>query len=274
MPEGDTIFRTARAMHRILAGKMITRTETILPALARAPGLWSLEGRTVDRVASRGKHLLIYFSGDLVLRTHLRLRGSWHLYRRGDRWKRPLRDMHIVLETADVEAVAFEVPDAQLLRGRDLTRTGPLQTLGPDLLDPEFDRAEALRRLIAQPDREIATGLLDQRNLAGIGNVIKSEVLFVSGVHPAARVGELDRSWLEKLVDESRRLLKISVTEGGPGRRTTGRNQPGARLWVYGRARKPCRRCGTAILYARRAPDMRSTYWCPKCQPENPGEAR
>lgn len=266
VPEGDTIFRTARAMQRVLAGRMVTRTESTLPALARAPGLQSIEGRTIERVTARGKHLLIAFSGDLVLRTHLRLRGSWHLYRRGDRWKRPRREMRIVLETADVEAVAFEVSDAQLARDRELTRVGPLGALGPDLLGPTFDRDEALRRLVAAPDREVAAALLDQRNLAGIGNVIKSEVLFICRVHPETTVGALDAVILARLVDESRRLLTISVTEGGVGRRTTGWNQPGARLWVYGRARQACRRCSTPIRYMKQGPDLRSTYWCPRCQ--------
>lgn len=267
MPEGDTIYRIARALQRALQGRTITRAEGAMPSLARAPGIAALEGRAVEQVTPRGKHLLIFFTGGYVLRTHLRLRGSWHLYRAGDPWKRPRRDMRIVLAASDVEAVAFDVPDAEVLRARDLPRHAALTALGPDLLSPEFDRAEAARRLKAGPNREIADGLLDQRSVAGIGNVLKSEVLFVCRVNPFTRIGALDGATIDRLIDEARRLMRVSVAEGGVGRRTTGRLQPGARLWVYGRAGRPCRICGGPISYAKQGSDVRSTYWCPACQP-------
>jgi endonuclease-8 len=267
MPEGDTIFRTARALDRALAGRTITRTDSVLPALARAPGLRTLEGRTIERVAARGKHLLIFFSGDFVLRSHLRMHGSWHLYRRGDRWKRPRSAMRVLLQTADVEAVAFDTPDAQLIRTRDLERLTPLATLGPDLLSDDFDAEDASRRLRSVPVRDVASALLDQKSVAGIGNVLKSEILFVCGVNPTGRIGDLPDATIARLIDEARRLLRISVALGGAGRRTTGRMQPDARLWVYGRAGKPCRRCGSPVQSHKQGPDARSTYWCPTCQP-------
>jgi endonuclease-8 len=266
MPEGDTIFRTARAMHRVLAGRTIVTAESTMPSLARAPGVQALEGRTIDRVAAQGKHLLIYLSGDLVLRSHMRMQGSWHLYRTGDRWKRPRAAMRIVLRTDEVEAVAFDTPDAELVRVRDLARITPLKNLGPDLLSDSFDADDATRRIAGEPDREIADALLDQRNVAGIGNVIKSEVLFLCGVNPWARAGALSPAIVRRLLDQARRVLKISVAEGGVGRRTTGRVQPDARLFVYGRAGKPCRRCGVPIQFAKQGRDARSTYWCARCQ--------
>ena len=268
MPEGDTIFRTARAMHRVLAGRTIVTVESTMPSLARAPGVGALQGRTIDRVAAQGKHLLIHFSGDLVLRSHMRMHGSWHLYRTGDRWKRPRQSMRIVLRTAEVEAVAFDTPDAELVRTRDLARITPLKNLGPDLLSDSFDADEATRRIVGDRDREIAEALLDQQSVAGIGNVIKSEVMFICGVSPWARAGAVSTAIVRQLLDEARRVLKISVAEGGVGRRTTGRVQPDARLYVYGRAGKPCRRCGTPIRFAKQGSDARSTYWCPRCQPE------
>jgi endonuclease VIII len=218
MPEGDTIFRTAQAMHRVLAGRTIVGSESTIPSLARAPGIGALKGRTIDRVTAQGKHLLIHFSGDLVLRSHMRMRGSWHLYRTGDRWKRPRQSMRIVLRTDEVEAVAFDTPDAELVRTRDLERLTPLKNLGPDLLSDDFDAGEAMRRVMAIPDRDIAEALLDQQSVAGIGNVIKSDVLFICGVNPWTRVGTLSPAIVRQILDEARRVLKISVVEGDVGR--------------------------------------------------------
>src|SRR5215471_17335390 len=145
MPEGDTIFRAARTLDQVLAGQTVTRFESVFPALTRVADDRPIVGRMIESVAARGKHLLITFSGDLVLRTHMRMNGSWHLYRSGVRWQRPARDMR-VLVVAGVEAVGFNVPVAELLTARDLARHGQLNALGPDLLDPAFDGAEAMRR--------------------------------------------------------------------------------------------------------------------------------
>ena len=274
MPEGDTIFRAARTLNRALAGKTIVRFESMLPALTRVHEDTPVTGRTVDRVSAVGKHLLMHFSGGLILRTHMRMNGSWHIYRVGERWQRPRRDMRVLLATRDYEAVAFNVPVAEMIRERDLPRHRELQKLGPDLLDGSFDAAEALRRLRARPAAAIAEALLNQRVLAGIGNVYKSEVLFACRVNPFTLVRDVEDAALARLVETARKFLVANVTERlAPMttytgfRRTTRRDAPNERLWVYGRARLACRRCGTAIAVKKQGADARLTYWCPECQP-------
>src|SRR5687767_5996431 len=150
MPEGDTIFRAARTLHRALAGRRITRFESVYPALTRVDVDTPLAGRTVESITSRGKHLLMAFSGDLVLHTHMRMNGSWHIYRPGDAWRAPVRDMRVVVATADYVAVGFNVPVAELLTGRDLARHKQLQELGPDLAEHSIEREEDVRRLRAR----------------------------------------------------------------------------------------------------------------------------
>src|SRR3954451_15083402 len=163
MSEGDTIFRAARTLHRLMAGHTVTRFESAYPALTRIAEDHPVVGRTIESVSARGKHLLIAFSGDLVLRTHLRMNGSWHIYPAGARWKRPARDMRVLVCTADACAVGFNVPVAELLTARDVARHKQLQALGPDLLSPAFDRAAALQRIRARANEAIADVLLDQR---------------------------------------------------------------------------------------------------------------
>ena len=273
MPEGDTIFRAARTLHNLLAGKVVTRFESAFPALTRVNDDRQVVGRTVDAVVSRGKHLLMTFSGDLTLRTHMRMNGTWHVYPTGARWKKPARDMRIVVATDEVEAVAFNVPVAELVSGRDLTRRGPVAALGPDLLGADFDRDEAIRRLQARSQTQIGDALLDQHALAGIGNVFKSEILFLSGVHPFAPVGALSDAMLRRIVDVAHDQLRANVLTGSQtlstafGRRTTRSLDPREKLWVYGRGGKSCRRCGTPVSSLASGPDARLTYWCPACQP-------
>jgi endonuclease VIII len=232
-----------------------------------------LAGRRIESVSSRGKHLLITFSGDLILHTHLRMNGSWHLYRVGERWRRPARDMRLLIETTEYVAVAFTVPVAEFLTGRDLARHRDLQSLGPDLLDPAFERDEVLRRMRALERVSIADALLNQRVLAGIGNEFKSEVLFVSRVNPFRSVADLPDDTLGRIVDEARKLLGANVLERRQtlspafGRRTTRSLDPVAKLWVYGRGGKPCRACGSLISSTKTGVDARLTYWCPVCQP-------
>src|SRR5262245_61204617 len=161
MPEGDTILRTARTLHRALAGKMVTRFETVLPRLERVP----LKGRRIERVAAVGKHLVIHFEGGVRLHTHMRMNGSWHVYRVGQRWRRPRGDMRLLIETEDYVAVGFNVPVAEF---------ADAPPVGPDLLSDDFDVAETLRRMREHPDEEIAGVLLNQRVMAGIGNIWKS----------------------------------------------------------------------------------------------------
>jgi endonuclease-8 len=273
MPEGDSIFRAARTLHRALAGKAVTAFESVFPALNRIDEDAPVVGRTIERIHSTGKHLLMHFSGDLVLRTHMRMNGSWHIYRPGERWQRARRDMRIIVSTADFEAVGFNIPVAEFISEAALTRHPELRKLGPDVLADDFDPAKALANLLARGQSEIADALLNQRALAGLGNVYKSEVLFMCGINPFARVQDLTEAQLASIVETGQRVLKMNVTDAlqpmttyGGLRRTTGRSDPKEGLWVYGRARLPCRRCGTAILVRKQGTDARLTYWCPECQ--------
>ena len=272
MPEGDTIFRAARTLHRVLAGKTVERFESVYPALNRVDEDRPVAGRTVERVTSRGKHLLMTFSGGLVLHTHMRMNGTWHVYRPGERWQRPSREMRVLVATSDVVAVGFNIPIAELLSTADLARHRQLGRLGPDVADDSFDREVVLQRMRASGSSAVADALLDQQILAGIGNVLKSEVLFVAGVHPFTALQQLDDDTLGRILDVSRRLMKMNVAEtsatSGPrtGRQTTGSLDPFQKLWVYGRGGKACRRCGSRIQSRKTGLDARLTYWCPTCQ--------
>jgi endonuclease-8 len=253
MPEGDSIYRAAQALHRALAGKTVTSFKTVLPKLARIDEDAPLKGRTIERVRSAGKNLIIEFSGDLHLHTHMKMNGSWHIYRTGERWQRPRRDMRIVIGTDEFVAVAFTVPVAEFHTSRTLARDDDLRRMGPDLLGKSFDRDEALRRIRARPDEEIANVLLNQRVLAGIGNIWKSESLFCAGIDPFTHVASLDDAQLGRIVDCALKLLRRSAE----GRSTFS---------VYSRSGDPCRRCGTPIQYRKQGADARGTYWCQKCQ--------
>jgi endonuclease VIII len=277
MPEGDTIFRAARTLNRALAGRLAARFESVLPALNRIDADHPIAGRTIESVASRGKHLLMTFSGDLVLHTHMRMNGSWHLYRPGERWQRPARDMRIVVATAEIVAVGFNIPLAEFLSARDVARHPQLTALGPDLTDPRLDRHELLRRIRAAGAEPIGDVLLNQRVLSGIGNVLKSEILFVSGINPFTRVSDLGDDELERLIGVAQRLMAMNIGEGArtmnaaTGRRTRDSLDPGQKLWVYSRGGKPCRKCGARIEAKKTGLDARLTYWCPRCQPAAPG---
>jgi endonuclease-8 len=273
MPEGDTILRAARTLHRALAGRPVVRFESVLPALTRIHADTPLTGRTVEAVTARGKHLLIAFSGGLVLRTHMRMNGSWHVYRPGERWQRPRRDMRLVVATPEYEVVAFAVPVAEFLRDGDLRRQEDLRRMGPDLLSDGFDRAEARRRMREQGTLTVGDALLDQRIVAGAGNVYRSEVLFLCGIHPQTKVDAVGDAALDEVLATAQRLMRANVIDPRSTivtyrgfRRTTRRANPAERLWVYGRARKPCRKCGTPIRVERIGPHARLTYYCPRCQ--------
>jgi endonuclease-8 len=273
MPEGDTIFRAARTLDRALAGRIVVRFESVLPALTRVHQDHPVTGRTVERVHAAGKHLLMEFSGGLALRTHMRMNGSWHIYRPDERWQRPRGQMRVLVATSDFVAVGFSIPVAEFVDSRRLPVHHDLRRLGPDLLSGDFDREEALRRLRHRGDDEIGDALINQRVMAGAGNVYKSEVLFLSRLDPFARVSELDDARLRAVIDTAVTLLRANVTGRlapmttyAGYRRTTRRDDPRERLWVYGRARLPCRRCGTAIRVKKQGADARLTYWCPECQ--------
>jgi endonuclease VIII len=274
MPEGDTIFRSARALRQALAGHAITRFETAYAPLASVNDQSPVAGRTVEQVESRGKWLLIFFSGDLILATHMLMSGSWHIYRAGERWKRARSHMRIVLRTDHMEAVAFDVPIARFHTARSLKRFGGIAGLGPDVLSQTFAADEATARLLEHGDEEVGNVLLNQRVVAGIGNVFKSEICFACRVNPFREIASLSAGEVECLLETARRFLTANVTEGADdgivtytgGRRTTGSSNPAARLWVYRRAGEGCRRCGTVVLTRKQGLGARSTYWCPDCQ--------
>jgi len=275
MPEGDTIFRAARTLHSALAGKEVARFESVFPALTRIAEDRPIVGRRIESVVSRGKHLLIAFSGDLTLQTHMRMNGSWHIYRVGERWQRPSRDMRIVVGTADFVAVGFNIPIAALLTGRDLARHKELRALGPDLLatgSEAPDRAEILLRMRARGAEAIADVLLNQRVIAGVGNVLKSETLFVARIDPFRAVASASDEELLRVIDAARELLQANVMTRAQtlspsiGRRTTRSLDPDVKLWVYARNGNPCRRCGERIASRKTGLDARVTYWCPRCQ--------
>jgi endonuclease VIII len=272
VPEGDTIFLAAQAMHRFLAGHVVTRFESVYPSLTRVAEDRPVIGRSIESVTARGKHLLVTFSGDLILRTHQQMKGSWHLYQPDARWRLPASDMRVVVATADVVAVAFRIQIAEFLSGRDLARHPQLGALGPDLLHTDFDSSEVIRRMRAHDPIAIADVLLNQRVLAGIGNEFKSEILFLAGVQPFAAVKTLSDVDLQRILDVARAQLVDNVVPRSKaltivrGRRTTRNMDPAARLWVYGRVGKACRRCGEPIQSRKTGIDARLTYWCPRCQ--------
>jgi endonuclease VIII len=266
MPEGDTIHRTAEVLRAALLGRRITHARAQpQPGLRRVPDLSRLIGSTVVGVEARGKHLLIGFDSGLTLRSHLRMSGSWHRYRPGEPWHMPARLASAILETAEAVAVAFNTPVVELLTDADLRRSGPLTSLGPDLLGAEFDISEALRRLRERDGEQLGNALLDQRAVAGIGNVYKSEVAFLERLDPWAPVAAFEDGDLIAALRTARRLMQANLRGGA--RVSTGSSVRGQGLWVYGRARRPCRRCGTRIEHRRQGELARLTYWCPRCQP-------
>ncbi|WP_067792037.1 DNA-formamidopyrimidine glycosylase family protein [Actinomadura formosensis] len=260
MPEGDVVWFTARRLREALAGRVLTRSDFRVPRFATA----DLRGRTVLDAVSRGKHLLVRVEGGLTVHTHLLMEGRWQIRRAG-----PVPRDHrvrLVLANAEWQAVGHSLGLVELLRtAEEDTAVGHL---GPDLLDPSWGpqmAAEAARRLREQPARAAGEALLDQTRLAGIGNIYKAEILFLRGVNPWTRVEDVPG--LEGLVELSHRLL--DVNKARHGHITTGDLGRGREHWVYGRAGRPCRRCGTPIERADQPSHAgeRVTFWCPHCQP-------
>ncbi|MER5444892.1 DNA-formamidopyrimidine glycosylase family protein [Streptomyces sp. NPDC002764] len=259
MPEGDTVWQTAKRLHTALAGKPLTRSDLRVPKYATA----DLTGRTVLDVTPRGKHLLTRIEGGLTLHSHLRMDGAWKVYANGRRWTGgPSHQIRVILGTADQTAVGYRLPVLELLRTADEDRA--VGHLGPDLLGPDWNPEQALANVLADPDRPLGEALLDQRNLAGIGNVYKCELCFLLGVTPWLAVGALPSERAAKLPELAKRLLEVNRDR--PIRTTTGRR--GQDLFVYGRAPRPCLRCGTSIRVADQGDGSRErpTYWCPHCQ--------
>lgn len=264
MPEGDTLWRTARTLHAALAGRAVTAFDAMLVAVAAAARRQRLVGRRVSYVESRGKHLLVHFDGGCALHTHLGMRGSWHTYRVESAWRKPGRRPRVVLEVGDVVAVCFSPAVVEVLSAPELRHHPALNRLGPDALSERFDPAVARARLQERGEVEIGVALLDQAALAGVGNVYKSEILFLCRVNPFALVSSLGDATLESVAQTASDQLRRNLSTGA--RRTTTVLTPG-NLWVYNRARQPCRRCGSSIRRAQQGEQRRSTYWCPRCQP-------
>jgi endonuclease-8 len=260
MPEGDTIWRAAKTLHRALAGRTVLAAHSPSPSVARG----NLAGQSIRAVDALGKNLLIRFDDGRALYTHMRMTGSWHVYRPGEPWQRPERQARVVLETDRFVAVCFNAPVVELLTPGALRRHPVLSRLGPDLLSEDFDAGEARRGLRRLAEVPIGEALLAQGALAGIGNVYKSETLFLCGEDPFRRVRELSDAALDRLVAKARLLMSANLS-GKP--RATRRGLGGQRTWVYRRQGRPCLRCGTPIRMRRQGTDARSTYWCPSCQP-------
>ncbi|MFJ4778757.1 Fpg/Nei family DNA glycosylase [Streptomyces sp. NPDC088762] len=260
MPEGDSVLRAAARLHTALAGKPLTRSDLRVPRFATA----DLTGRTTLDVTPRGKHILARFEGGLTLHSHLRMDGAWHVFPAGAKWHGgPVYEIRAILATADQTAVGYRLPVLELIRTADEDRV--VGHLGPDLLGPDWDPDRAAANLLAAPERPLGEALLDQRNLAGIGNIYKAELCFMAQVSPWTPVGALPEATLPRLAAAAQRLLAANAGVRPGPRNTTGSRGRGQDLFVYGRARRPCLRCGTPI---REAPqDGRPTYWCPHCQP-------
>jgi endonuclease VIII len=256
VPEGDTVWRTARHLDQALTGQRLTTTDFRVPAFAEL----DLSGRPVTGTVARGKHLLTRIGEAHTLHTHLKMEGSWHLYRPTTPWRRPAHEARVVLRTAEWVAVGFALGITEVVARQDEDRV--VGHLGPDLLGPDWDEQEALRRLRARPERPVGEALLDQRNLAGVGNMYMAELCFLTGVHPASPVSAVPD--LTRLVRRAKQVLEVNKERVQQA--TTGDLRRGRTLWVYARANQPCRRCGTPVRLAELA--GRPAYWCPVCQPE------
>ncbi|MGA7206141.1 MAG: DNA-formamidopyrimidine glycosylase family protein [Specibacter sp.] len=268
MPEGDTVWRQARDLHAALAGQQLTGCDFRVPSFATV----DFTGSVVTAVQSRGKHLLMFMGGN-VIHSHLSMEGHWDVYplpaNGGQpRWRRPAHTARAVLRNGSAVVVGFSLGTLEVLREADMATA--VEHLGPDLLGSDWDAGEALRRILDVPERPVGLALLDQRNLAGIGNIYRNELCFLGGVHPSVVVGEVPG--LPRILDLAKRLLEankdrpLRSTTGGPARAD-------AALWVYGLAGKPCKRCGSLIQHAKMADPAapthapRDIYFCPRCQP-------
>lgn len=258
MPEGDTIHRAARTLEKAIGGRTVTRAWS---AEEEHRAIEALTGATVARVEARGKHLLVRFADGRTLHTHMRMDGSWHIYRPGEQWMRSERGAVAVLETDTWIAVCFDAPLVELAAAG--VEPELVRKLGPDLLDPSADLDEAVARLRRWSELPIGEAIMRQSLVAGIGNVYKSETLFLVHVDPFAQVGALGDDVIRAILVEARRLMKQSLAGNT---RVTRRRFGGSRLWVYGRSGKPCFECGTPIRMRRQGDAGRSTYFCPRCQ--------
>jgi endonuclease-8 len=257
VPEGDTVYQTALLQNAALAGAVLTGFDLRVPKFATA----DLTGETVREVVSRGKHLL-HRIGDFTLHTHLKMEGAWRTYAPDEKWRRPAFQARAVLTTAEVVSVGFELGITELLPTADEDTV--VGHLGPDLLGADWDADEAARRLAADPAVPVYVAALDQRNLAGLGNVYANELCFLRGVLPTRPIGEVTD--VPAFVDLAERIMQANKDRRV--RSTTGDLRPGNTSWVYGRRGRPCRRCGTRLLGGELGRDQqeRTVTWCPSCQ--------
>jgi endonuclease-8 len=271
MPEGDTIYRTATVLRRVLQGKRVTGFETTVTQVTAVIARQPVVGRVISEVTPRGKHLLISFRDpdagsevDLVLHTHMRMTGSWHVYHEGTAWKKPARFARVVLRVEGAVAPCFSAPVVELLTAREAARHPALIHLGPDAIAEAFDADDVRGRLKARPGLAIGEGLLLQTAMAGVGNVFKSEILFLERVNPFARIGDLSDEILGRVIVQARRLLLLN--RRSDFRQARAALDPDARVWVYRRSGRPCYNCGASIQVRRQGEEARSTYFCPQCQ--------
>lgn len=268
MPEGDTIHRVADVLRRALAGRLVTEFEVVAPRMSSDAARFQVVGSVVRAVESNGKHLLITFArgdDDLVLHTHMKMTGMWHVYRPGERWWEPRSEARVIIGTDAFVAPCFRPPVVELMTSREIAFHAILPELGPDIIRDEFDPDEAVRRLRASPaERDIATALLDQRTISGIGNVFKCETLFLERVSPWAKVADLDDATLRRLVAQARRLMRLN--RRGGERRTRFALNAAESTWVDERTGLPCFVCGTAVAWGYHPGEFRKSWYCPRCQ--------
>jgi len=262
MPEGDTVWLSAQNLNAALAGAVVTRCDIRVPAFATV----DLSGEVVEEVVSRGKHLLMRI-GEFSIHSHLKMEGSWHLYRPATPWRRPEWQARAIIGTDDWTAVGFSLGILEVLaRENEAEAVGHL---GPDLLGPDWDAALAVENLLSDPGVPVFVAVLEQRNLAGIGNVYANELCFLIGAAPTKPVGEVD---VDRMVALGHRLIQANKSRSI--RTTTGDLRPTKTAYVYGRRGQPCRRCGTPIRKGQLGPTpliQRDVYWCPRCQPDSVG---
>ncbi len=269
MPEGDALYRFAKLLRPALEGQVIRGARSHGPG--PVPQVQRIVGATCTEVRAQGKNMLISFDNGLLLRGHLRMYGTWHLYKPGEPWTKPEREARLVLETDEAVIVNFSAPVIELLEARALQHHAPIASLGPDLIDDDFDEVAAFARLRDQLRARMTIGdaIMDQKVMAGVGNIWKHETLFHCGINPWRLVSELDDQAIRAIIAKARGLLRASVGKPGP----SGEVQHRPAMWVYGRRNQPCRRCFARLRFNRQLVDIRFTAWCPKCQPLIEGQA-